>query len=113
MSDQPSRPTVEAAAALLRALSYLPRLQIALQVKPRESTPSDLGAQLSMEQPALAHHLRHLRTAGVVRRQRRGSHVVYTIAPGIGEVLDAAFACLAPPSPPTRPIVPPVRSNPP
>ena len=96
--DQPTRQALEATATLLQALSYPPRLQIALYVSRGESTPGDLSPQLAMKSTVLAHHLRHLRTAGVLRRHRQGSHVVYTIAPGVSQLLDAAFACAMPPN---------------
>jgi ArsR family transcriptional regulator len=97
MLDPPSGQTVEEAATLFRALSHGPRLRIVLSLGQDECTPGDLSTRLTMDLTAVAHHLRQLRTAGVVRRQRRGSHVFYRIAPGVATLLDAAFALFVAP----------------
>jgi DNA-binding transcriptional ArsR family regulator len=106
MIDQPSGQTVEEAANLLRALSHAPRLRIVLSLGQGECTPGDLSTRLTMDPTAVAHHLRQLRTAGAVRRQRRGSHVFYRITPGVATLLDATFALFAPSGTPVVPRLP-------
>ena len=89
--SEPDVARLESVAVLLRALSYPPRLRIAMAIRDRALTPRGLSTALPMETTTVAHHLRHLRHAGVVRRERRGSSVVYVIAPGAGRLLDLLF----------------------
>jgi DNA-binding transcriptional ArsR family regulator len=90
--EPPSRERVEAAAALMQALSYAPRLEIVLAIQRRECTPTELGSQLSLTPTVISHQLRHLNMVGALRRRRNGSHVVYSIAPGIDALLRAALS---------------------
>ena len=40
---------------------------------------SDLVQALEMDQPAISHQLKYLRTLGLVNRERAGRHVYYTL----------------------------------
>jgi ArsR family transcriptional regulator, arsenate/arsenite/antimonite-responsive transcriptional repressor len=43
----------------------------------------DFTATCGVSQPTVSHHLRILREAGVVRAQRRGTSIDYSLVPGI------------------------------
>jgi DNA-binding transcriptional ArsR family regulator len=44
-----------------------------------EQTPGALAAAIRLESTLVAHHLRYLREARLIRRQRRGRHVYYAL----------------------------------
>ncbi|HHS97958.1 MAG TPA: transcriptional regulator [Chloroflexi bacterium] len=61
---------------------------------PRRVT--DLAGALELPQPTVSHHLRVLRERGLVRSERRGTEVYYTlIDPRVVQALDLLRAVLA------------------
>ncbi len=40
---------------------------------------NDIVAKINVAQPTVSHHLKILKTAGLVRSERRGKHVLYTL----------------------------------
>jgi DNA-binding transcriptional ArsR family regulator len=71
----------EAAGELLKVLAAPARL--ALVVELSAGTPvfvHDLVAALGVSQPLVSQHLRVLRTAGLVSKQRHGREASYTLA---------------------------------
>ena len=84
-------------AARLRALADLfaavadpTRLRILALLRDRGETPvEDLVAEVGLSQPAVSHHLRTLRTAGLVESRKDGCRRPYRLTVG-GE---AACAC--------------------
>ena len=84
-------------AALFRLLadcigrgSLLPSLRLGMRV-----CVCDLTAGLPLEQPTVSHHLRVLRTAGLVTSERRGTWVcTYRLAAGAKALLADAVAAV-------------------
>lgn len=69
-------------AQLLQALADPTRLAIVRQLSDeRETCACDLTVGIDLSQPTVSHHLRVLREAGIVRADRRGSWVYYSLAP--------------------------------
>jgi ArsR family transcriptional regulator len=67
-------------AQLLQALGDPMRLAIVRQLAAeRETCACDLTVCIDLAQPTVSHHLRVLREAGVVRAERRGTWVYYTL----------------------------------
>ncbi|MBI3910235.1 MAG: winged helix-turn-helix transcriptional regulator [Armatimonadetes bacterium] len=80
----PSRLGPEAAACcahLFRALADETRLQIlGLLAAAREALcVCDIEANFALSQPTISHHLKVLREAGLVRAERRGLWVYYSL----------------------------------
>jgi DNA-binding transcriptional ArsR family regulator len=70
---------IDAAVTVLRAMAYEHRLRILLHLLHGEATAAALSAALVLDPTGLAHHLRHLRTARLIHRQRNGQHVRYRL----------------------------------
>ncbi|MBL8927962.1 MAG: winged helix-turn-helix transcriptional regulator [Pseudonocardia sp.] len=74
-------PTRDYAAAgdLLRALAAPVRIAIVLELRGAPCCVHDLVDALAVPQPLVSQHLRVLKAAGVVRGERRGREVVYSL----------------------------------
>lgn len=84
-------------ADLFKVLSDPHRVRIlaAIAQTQDEVCVCDLTAGLPLEQPTVSHHLRVLRTAGLVTSERRGTWVYYRLAPEAKALLaDAVSAIL-------------------
>ncbi|MFD9894141.1 ArsR/SmtB family transcription factor [Amycolatopsis sp. NPDC059027] len=68
------------AGDLLRALAAPVRIAIVLQLREADRCVHELVDALDVAQPLISQHLRVLKTAGVVRGERRGREVVYRLA---------------------------------
>ena len=77
----PARSTRDYAAAgdLLRALAAPVRIAIVLELRGSPCCVHDLVDALAVPQPLVSQHLRVLKAAGVVRGERRGREVVYSL----------------------------------
>lgn len=85
---------------LLGALADPARLAIVRQLaSDDEVCACDFTACTDLSQPTVSHHLRVLREAGVVRGERRGTWIWYSLEPGVAERLAKLAAELAPGSP--------------
>jgi ArsR family transcriptional regulator len=79
--------SAEAATELsekLKALSDPVRLRLLSVVASHiggEACVCELSAGIELSQPTISHHLKVLRTAGLVESQRRGSWVYYRVVP--------------------------------
>ena len=71
--------TLERAVVVLRGMAYEHRLHILMLLRAGEKTPGDLAEAISADATAVAHHLRFLKDARLIRRQRRGRNVFYTL----------------------------------
>ncbi|MET8355287.1 metalloregulator ArsR/SmtB family transcription factor [Micromonospora sp. NPDC005206] len=60
-------------------MAYERRLHILVLLQSGEHTPASLAEAMSTDSTAIAHHLRFLKDARLIRRQRRGRHVVYML----------------------------------
>ncbi len=82
---------------LLAALADPARLAIVRQLADDGMTCAcDFGCCADLSQPTVSHHLRVLREAGVVRAERRGTWIWYSLVPGVGERLAALAGDLVP-----------------
>lgn len=76
----PARLDAESAAAVaatLQALTAPSRLLILARLRDAPCTVGELTAAVGMEQSAVSHQLRLLRTMGLVTSARSGRHVTY------------------------------------
>ena len=88
---------VRAAAARFKALGHPHRLQLALRLAEYCGDGScsaehgqcvgDLAADLEIKAPAVSHHLKELRTAGLIDMERDGQFVRCSLRPGTLELL--------------------------
>lgn len=72
----------ELPATLLKALAdpYRLRILATLASSPNDVCVCDFTEALPLNQPAVSHHLRVLRDAGLVHSERRGTWVYYRLA---------------------------------
>lgn len=85
-------------AALFRALADPHRLTIlaTLGRADDEVCVCDFTSALPLNQPAVSHHLKILRDAGLVVCERRGTWVYYRLSPDAGERVSTALRSLLP-----------------
>ncbi len=82
---------------LLHALADPARLAIVRQLAAQGMVCAcDFGACADLAQPTVSHHLRVLREAGVVRGERRGTWIWYSLEPGVSERLAELAGQLTP-----------------
>lgn len=67
------------AAALLRAVSHEARLLVLLSLRDGPQPAGKLQELAGMEQSAMSHQLRVLREARLVRTERQGKQVLYSL----------------------------------
>ncbi len=89
----PTDECLDVAATILEAMAYPLRIRIVLHLLQREATGTELSRLLDANRALLAHHLRHLRVAGVLQRRRVGNHVLYRTAPSMVGLVHATIAC--------------------
>jgi ArsR family transcriptional regulator, arsenate/arsenite/antimonite-responsive transcriptional repressor len=73
-------------AGLLKALSDPVRLRLLSVVASHaggEACVCDISAGITVSQPTVSHHLKVLRNAGLLERERRGSWVHYRVVPEV------------------------------
>lgn len=68
-----------AVAATLQALTAPSRLLILSELRQAPASVTQLAAAVGMEQSAVSHQLRLLRTMGLVTTQRHGRNIVYSL----------------------------------
>lgn len=85
-------------APLLRALGDEVRLQIVARLAAAGGAVCvcDLMPGLGLSQPTVSHHLKVLKDAGVVRSERRGTWVHYTLELSVLGALGELIVALAP-----------------
>jgi ArsR family transcriptional regulator len=66
-------------AGIFKLLSVEARIRIVLALKRRALCVTELTSQLGISQEATSQHLRVLRDAGIVKFQKRGFHVYYSL----------------------------------
>ena len=71
--------TVERAVVVLRAMAYEHRLHILIQLRSGEKSPAELAGVIPADATSIAHHLRFLKDARLIRRERRGRNVYYAL----------------------------------
>ncbi len=75
----PTRPVLDSAGELLRALAAPVRIAIVLQLRESPRCVHELVDTLGVTQPLVSQHLRILKSAGVVRGERTGREVIYEL----------------------------------
>lgn len=70
---------VEKLADIMKALSEPSRIQIIHALSLSEMCVTDLTYVLGMTQPLVSHHLRILRNLGLVKYERDGKQLVYSL----------------------------------
>ena len=79
-----SRDAAVELAGMLKALSDPVRLRLLSVVASRtggEACVCDISVGIDVTQPTISHHLKVLRTAGLLDSERRGSWVYYRVIP--------------------------------
>jgi DNA-binding transcriptional ArsR family regulator len=72
---------LERVVTALRGMAYEHRFRIlVLLMADHEVSPADMAQALPLEATVVAHHLRHLLDAKLIRRQRRGRRVFYALS---------------------------------
>lgn len=91
-------PSVRAHAPLLRALGDEARLEIVARLASAGGPVCvcDLMPGLGLAQPTVSHHLKVLKDAGVVRSERRGTWVHYTLELSVIGALGELITALSP-----------------
>ena len=91
-----SAPAAAELAVKLKALSDPVRLRLMSVVASHangEACVCDVSVGIALSQPTISHHLKVLRTAGLLVAERRGSWVYYRVVPGalqqLSQLLDA------------------------
>lgn len=88
-------------AQVFKALGDPTRLRLVTMVaahQDHEACVCDLTEPLDLGQPTVSHHLKILVDAGILRRDKRGTWVYYSIVPGALELVGALLAAI--PTPP-------------
>jgi ArsR family transcriptional regulator len=81
---------LQRAVAFLKVLGHEGRLELLCHMIDGERSVGALTQALGSSQPAVSQHLMRLRAEGLVRTERRGKSVLYSIAaPEIAKVLSA------------------------
>jgi ArsR family transcriptional regulator len=84
-------------ADLFRALGHPIRLGIMRQLAERpETCACDFTEVFGVAQPTISQHLKVLREAGLVRTQRRGTQICYSVDPAGLATVSATVAALTP-----------------
>jgi ArsR family transcriptional regulator, nickel/cobalt-responsive transcriptional repressor len=84
--------TAKSVASTLQALAAPSRLLILATLQEGPKTVGDLVEAVQMEQPAVSHQLRLLRTMGLVESERHGRNIVYSLFDDhVSELIDQAI----------------------
>ncbi len=76
----PSREELELLAELYHQMAYPTRLAILMHLLSGAACVCELAEAVDVSPSAVSHQMRLLRTAGLVRGNRRGRHVDYSLA---------------------------------
>lgn len=76
---------------VFKALADPTRRAILKRLQEGSETAGDLAAEFPISKPSLSHHFNILKAAGLVRTERRGQHIVYSLN---ATVLQEAMAML-------------------
>jgi len=89
-----SEDDAEQAARVFKALADPTRVRLLSMVAAsagREACVCDLTGSLDLSQPTISHHLKVLKDAGLLERERRGSWAYYRLRPEALAVLSRAL----------------------
>ena len=65
--------------ALFKALADPTRRQILARLRHGSATAGEIAEDFEMTRPSLSHHFNVLKDADLLRNERRGQHIVYSI----------------------------------
>lgn len=89
MDMQALEPKIEQAAKLMEMLSQPVRLRILCALSGAEWSVVKLAEAVSLSQPAMSHHLKKLRDAGLVQTRRDAQTIYYSLAGNeVASILD-------------------------
>ncbi|MEV1170474.1 metalloregulator ArsR/SmtB family transcription factor [Nonomuraea sp. NPDC049784] len=94
-------------ATLLKAVADPVRLRLLSMIGSHpggEACVCDLTGVFDLTAPTISHHLKVLRTAGLIDGERRGTWVYYRIIPEVVNKLGALFAPLSTSAPQNGPV---------
>jgi ArsR family transcriptional regulator len=80
------------------ALGDPTRRAILKKLRAGSRTAGELADEFHLSKPTLSHHFKVLRAAGLVRSERRGTSIVYTLQANVIEELAAELLDLASPA---------------
>ena len=100
-----SSKTAEIQAELFRALSSESRVRIVQLLSRDTLCVGALSRRTGISAGAVSQHLRVLRSAGLVRSERRGYFIHYRLTPGAAGTLRAALTAVVNPKQGARPCV--------
>ncbi|HDQ39823.1 MAG TPA: ArsR family transcriptional regulator [Desulfonatronum sp.] len=83
------------AAFLAKALSDVNRLRILCCLGRKEKSVNQIAGALELSQPLVSHHLKELRRVFLVKVERRGPFIFYTLADQKIPAVMKAFSALA------------------
>ncbi|MFX3625469.1 MAG: ArsR/SmtB family transcription factor [Ectobacillus sp.] len=72
---------IERISHVLKLLGDKTRLTMVAIIKQRESCVCELVEAFQMSQPSISQHLRKLKDAGLVKEERRGQWIYYSLNP--------------------------------
>jgi ArsR family transcriptional regulator, arsenate/arsenite/antimonite-responsive transcriptional repressor len=78
-----------------QALADPTRRAILSLLRKGSRTAGELAAEFALSKPTLSHHFRVLETAGLVRSERRGTSIVYTLQSNVLEDLASELLDMA------------------
>jgi len=86
------RDNAESSAAFLKLLSNPTRLLVLCRLIEGECCVGDLEKNLDISQSALSQHLSKMRDEGIVKADKQGQHVFYSISdPNVVEVINVLY----------------------
>ncbi len=81
----------------LHALADPTRRQIVKLLRKGSLPAGEIAARFELTKPTISHHFKVLEAAGLVRSERRGTRIVYTLQSNVLEDLAAALLDLSSP----------------
>src|SRR5690349_12081277 len=99
--EPPAEDTAAEPAVLLKAVADPVRLRLLSMIASHaggEACVCDLTGAFDLTAPTISHHLKVLRTAGLIDGERRGTWVYYRVVPETLNRLGALFTPLAGPA---------------
>ncbi len=67
------------------ALTDPTRREILMMLKKNDMNAGEISEKFDMSKPSISHHLNILRNAGLVRSEKRGQNVIYSISTSVLE----------------------------
>ena len=89
--------------SLFEALASAPRRKILAYLAEAELTAGEIAARFAMSKPSISKHLAILETAGLIRGEKRGQYVHYSLTPdNLANALNAFVQEICPVSRPLK-----------